>query len=430
MAGPLAGVVVLDLTQQLVGPGGTMLLGDMGADVIHVEPPPVDVPGQARDKAGRMRAGLNHLRSKRSISLDLGQEAAREIVYEIAKRADVCYQNYRPGVAEKLKVDYETIKPFNPSIVYLAVNAFGFSGPELHRVGFDIIAQAGGGSMAPSYRDPSLPAPLSAPLADVTGMCLGALAVVSALYHRKETGEGQQVKTSLLHGVVLQNILRLISIEDEDRGWREATLAGVREMAQDGAGANFAAMTEATATGIGGLPAAQRDAGALAGNVYYRTYRTADGFIAIGCLNLRQQERLNEALELGDPRFEDVDPASQEALERSAGMQEHAEQLFASKTTDHWIEFLDARTVACGRVLTVLEMFDHPHLLANEMVIEYDDPYVGPVKVLGYPIRFEQTPMKIQRPAPATGADTDEILTWLGHDAAAIGQLRERAIAF
>jgi formyl-CoA transferase len=121
-----------------------------------------------------------------------------------------------------------------------------------------------------------------------------------------------------------------------------------------------------------------------------------------------------------------VDPESPEALERVAGMQEHAEQLFASKTTDDWIEFLDARTVACGRVLNVLEMFDHPHLLANEMVIEYEDPFVGPVRGLGYPMRFEKTPMEMQRPAPPTGADTDEILAWLGHDAEAIGRLRER----
>ncbi len=429
MAGPLSGVVVLDLTQQLVGPGGTMLLGDMGADIIHVEPPPEGAPSYAADSVGRMRAGLNFMRSKRSIALDLTTDEGRKIVYEIAKRADVCYQNYRPGVAERLGVDYARIREVNPSIVYCGVSAFGFTGPDAHRVGFDIIAQGGGGSMVPSYTDPSLPAPQGSPIGDVTGMCLGALAVVAALYHRRETGEGQEVNTSLLHSVVLNSILRLISIEGEDRGWRQATVDGVREMVR--AGASFADTVETTATGIGGLPVPRGDGtGGLPRNVYYRSYRTSDGFIAIGCLNLRQQQRLNAALELGDPRFEpDADLESPETLERAAAIQPRAEELFRSKTTDEWIEYLDSCSVACGRVLNLLEVFDDRHHRENQTVMEYDDPWVGPVKGLGYPIRFEKTPMEMQRPMQPLGAQTDEILAWLGRSEGEIKRLREEGVA-
>jgi crotonobetainyl-CoA:carnitine CoA-transferase CaiB-like acyl-CoA transferase len=370
------------------------------------------------------------MRSKRSVSLDLTMSEGRQLVYDLAQSVDVFYQNYRYGVAEQLGMDYPRIKKINPSIVYCGVSAFGYTGSEEHRVGFDIIAQAGGGSMVPGYRDPSLPAPQGSPIADVTGMCLGALGVVAALYHRRETGEGQEVNTSLLHSVVLNGILRLVAIEREDQGWREALIDGAREIARSGA--PFAQTVEATATGIGGLPTARNEgAGGLAVNVYYRSYQTADGFIAIGCLNLRQQERLNGALELGDPRFEPgVDLESAETQERAAAMLPRAEELFRSKTTDEWIEYLDSCAVACGRVLNLLELFDEPHHRDNQMMIEYEDPWVGPVKTLGYPIRFERTPMEMQRPAQPLGRQTDEILASIGRGPEEIQRLREAGVAF
>ncbi|MDP6605535.1 MAG: CaiB/BaiF CoA-transferase family protein [Dehalococcoidia bacterium] len=430
MTGPLSGITVLDVTQQLVGPGGTMLLGDMGADVIHVEPPPADVPSYARDSQGRMRAGLSFLRSKRSISLDLTKNEARQVVYDLAEHADVFYQNYRYGVADDLGMDYAHIEQVNPSIVYCGVSAFGYTGPDEHRVGFDIIAQAGGGSMVPRHDSPDLPSPQGSPIGDVTGMCLGALGVVAALHHRRETGQGQEVNTSLLHSVTLNSILRLVAIEGEDQQWRDALIEGTREMTQSGA--TFAQTQEATATGIGGLPAARsQGAGGLGINVYYRSYTTADGFIAIGCLNLRQQQRLNAALELGDPRFEPaVDLESAEGQERAAAMLPRAEELFRSKTTEEWIEYLDSRSVACGRVLNTLELFDDPHHRANQTMIEYEDPWVGTVKTLGYPIRFDKTPMEMQLPAQPLGRQTDEILASIGRSPEEIAQLRQAGVAF
>jgi CoA:oxalate CoA-transferase len=203
MNGPLEDVVVLDLTQQLAGPGGTMLLGDMGAVVIRVDPPPTQVvadvapSGMVPGEKYLRRVDLNIGRSKRSISLDLTKPEAREIVYAIARRADVVCQNYRPGVAEKLGMDLESFRRIKPDIIYSCVSAYGDLGPENFRPGFDIVAQSGGGSMVPGL-DGAMPTPTAVPIGDVTAFCMEALGIVAALYHRKITGEGQSLSTSML----------------------------------------------------------------------------------------------------------------------------------------------------------------------------------------------------------------------------------------
>jgi formyl-CoA transferase len=374
-----------------------------------------------------MRAALNFNRNKRSICIDLTMDAGRQIVYELAARADVCIQNYRPGVAEHLRLDYDTIRQFNPSLVYCEISAFGFKGPEQHRVGFDIIAQGGGGTMVPGWRTPALPVPVSVPIGDVTGMCLAALGIVSALHHRQRTNEGQRIQTSMLDGVMMQNILRLVAVENDDRAWRSAIVDGLGDMVRGGAG--YGDLIEASATGIGGMQST--DAAGIVSNVYYRGYVTADGFIAIGCLNLNQQRRLNEALQLGDPRFDaNMNLESPETLERAAAMVPRAEQTFALKTTDEWLEFLDGRSIACGRVLNLLEVFESPHHLENEMIVEYDDPWVGPVRLLGHPIKFDRTPMSIRRAASPSGHETDEVLASLSYSPEKIEGLRRESVVF
>src|SRR5215831_7935578 len=255
MAGPLEGVIILDLTQQLAGPGGTMLLGDMGATVIRVDPPPAQVvadvapSGMVPGEKYLRRVDLNIGRSKRSISLDLTKPQAREIVYAIARRADVVCQNYRPGVAEKLGMDLESFRKVKPDLIYSCVSAYGDHGPEKFRPGFDIVAQSGGGSMVPGP-DGSMPSPAAVPLGDVTAFCMEALGIVAALYHRKLTGEGQALSTSMLSGSLLQNILRLITIDKVDREDRHAALQRVRELVQEQA--PYSEVLNVTASGLGG----------------------------------------------------------------------------------------------------------------------------------------------------------------------------------
>jgi crotonobetainyl-CoA:carnitine CoA-transferase CaiB-like acyl-CoA transferase len=347
-------------------------------------------------------------------------------VHAIAARADVCCHNFRPGVAEKLDVDHARIKAVNPQIIYCGVDALGPIGPDAHRAGFDIIAQAAGGTMEPART--GLPMQLPIPIGDVTAMCLGALGVVAALFHRRVTGEGQEVRTSLLHAVALNGILRLVSIKHEDEDHFGALREGLRELAAHGA--SFAQMTETVNASVGGVLAPPGSGGGVQAEVYYRTYRTADGFIAIGCLNPRQQRRLNAALHLGDPRFDTQHPETQAPLapEQIDALRARAEAIVATKTTAQWLTFLDAQSIACGPIRTMLDVLDSAHHRANEMLIEYDDPWVGPVVGLGYPIRFGTTPMQMQRPAPPTGDDTDEILRWLGRDAEEIAWLKSQRI--
>lgn len=281
--------------------------------------------------------------------------------------------------------------------------------------------------MVPDWRRASLPAPVSVPIGDVTGMCLAALGIVSALHHRTRTGEGQRVQTSMLDGVVLQNILRLVAVENDDHAWRSALVEGLGDMVRSGAG--YDSVTETSATGIGGKLTA--DVAALGRSVYYRSYATSDGYIAIGCLNLNQQRRLNEALQLGDPRFEaGMDMESQAAMDRALAMEPLAERLFAEKTTDYWIEYLDARAIACGRVFNLLELFESPHHLDNQMIVEHDDPWVGPVRLLGHPIKFERTPMAIRQAASPSGHETGEVLARLEYSAEKIEALRRDSVVF
>jgi formyl-CoA transferase len=435
MSGPLEGVVILDLTQQLAGPGGTMLLGDMGATVIRVDPPPAQVvadvapSGMVPGEKYLRRVDLNIGRSKRSIALDLTKPQAREIVYAIARRADVVCQNYRPGVAEKLGMDLESFRKVKPDLIYSCVSAYGDHGPEKFRPGFDIVAQSGGGSMVPGP-DGSMPSPTAVPLGDVTAFCMEALGIVAALYHRKFTGEGQALGTSMLAGSLLQNILRLITIDKVDCDARLAALEQARTLVA--AKAPYSDVLTATASGLGGQLSPTFTGGNLVTDVYYRVFRTRDGYVTVGCLNLRQQRRMNAALELGDPRFDSGATGesikTEEARLRLERLKGKAEERFASHSSAEMLELLDGQDIACAPVLNVLETFDSRHLLENRYLVEYEHPSAGKTTLIGHPIWFEKTPMRIKHPAEPVGARGEEILSWLGYSPSQIQSLREQKV--
>jgi len=437
MSGPLEDVVVLDLTQQLAGPGGTMLLGDMGAIVIRVDPPPAQVvadvapSGMVPGEKYLRRLDLNIGRSKRSISLDLTKPEAREIVYAIARRADVVCQNYRPGVAEKLGMDLDSLRRVKPDIIYSSVSAYGDHGAEKFRPGFDIVAQSGGGSMVPGP-DGMMPTPTAVPIGDVTAFCMEALGIVAALYHRKITGEGQSLSTSMLAGSLLQNILRLITIDKIDREDRQAALRQAQTLV--GQKAPYSEVLNATASGLGGQLSPTFAAGNIVLDVYYRVFRTRDGYVTAGCLNLRQQQRMNAALNLGDPRFEPGATTesiqSEEASKRLGQLKGKAEAQFADHSSAEILKILEAHDIACAPVLNVLDTFDSPHLLENRYLVEYDHPSAGKTTLLGHPIWFEKTPMRIKHPAEAVGARGEEILSWLGYTSLQVQSLRERQVLF
>jgi crotonobetainyl-CoA:carnitine CoA-transferase CaiB-like acyl-CoA transferase len=325
-------------------------------------------------------------------------------------------------------MNLESLRNVNPQIIYSRVSAYGDRGPEAFRAGFDVVSQSGAGTMV-AGPDGKMPAPEKIPIGDVTGFCLETIGILAALYHRKITGEAQAVSTSMLAGSLLQNILRMVSVDRTDCEWRSEAISRSRELIRGGA--PYRDVLRATATASGGEPQS-RDRNDPMVAVYYRTYHTKDGYIAVGCRNLRQQRRLNELLSLGDPRFEPganrnslTTPEAQQRRSRMAGK---ADAEFASRSTAEMLEILEAGEIACGPIVTTLETFDSRQLLENEYVVEQVHPGFGPTKLLGFPISFEKTPMRISRPAPAVGSDGDEVMAWLGYDQERVRDLRARQI--
>ena len=278
--------------------------------------------------------------------------------------------------------------------------------------------------------DGSMPSPVAVPIGDVTAFCMEALGIVAALYHRRITGEGQELSTSMLAGSLLQNILRLITIDKIDREDRRVALEHARQLVA--AQAPYSEVLQATASGLGGQLSPTFAAGSLVTDVYYRVFRTRDGYVTVGCLNLRQQQRMSAALDLRDPRFEPgatkASLGSEEARLRFEQLKAIAEEQFAARSSAEMLEILQAQDIACAPVLNVLDTFDSHHLLENRYLVECEHPSAGKTTLLGHPIWFEKTPMRIKHPAEAVGARGEEILSWLGYSSSQIQGLRERQV--
>lgn len=280
--------------------------------------------------------------------------------------------------------------------------------------------------------DGSMPTPTTVPIGDVTAFCMEALGIVAALYHRKLTGEGQSLSTSMLAGSLLQNILRLVTIDKVDLEDRRAALAHVKELV--GEKAPYTEVMNATATGLGGQLSPTFAAGNIVTDVYYRVFRTKDGYVTSGCLNTRQQRRMNAALNLGDPRFDAGATSdsikSDEAKLRFGQLKEKAEAQFATHSNAEILAILEAHDIACAPVLNVLDTFDSRHLIENRYMVEHEHPSAGKTTLLGHPIWFEKTPMRIKHPAEPVGARGEEILSWLGYTSTQIHALREQQVMF
>jgi crotonobetainyl-CoA:carnitine CoA-transferase CaiB-like acyl-CoA transferase len=390
---PLEGIKVLDLSRLAPGPFCSMMLGDLGADVLLVEAPADGklaglVLGQRNVDEEKVRAYNMMGRNKRSIVLNLREQEAREIFYRLADDADVVLEGFRPGVVKRLGVDYETLIERNPRLVYCSLSGFGQTGPYSGLVGHDInyISVAGAlGMIGWPDTPPAIPMNL---LADFAGGGMhAAYGILAGLLARERTGRGQHVDIAMSDGVM----------------YLLASLAGNVLM---------------------GGASPTRGGTALNGSVpFYNVYQCSDGgWISIGSLEPHFWVNLCKVMER-----EDFIPHQWDSSKR-AEISAHFREQFASKPRDEWFEILKQTDICVGPVYSLEEALSDPHNLAREMVVEVDHPTLGSVRHVGIGTKLSETPGRVRSTAPRPGQHTDGVLGQLGIDASSIASLKERGI--
>jgi crotonobetainyl-CoA:carnitine CoA-transferase CaiB-like acyl-CoA transferase len=423
MAGALEGIRILEFSEIIAAPFAGMLLSDMGANVIKVEPTAGEAWRlSAQFMPGESRQFISLNRGKRGLAIDLKTAEGREVIHKLVPSMDVVVVNYRPDTPYNLGIDYETLSALNPRLIYVENTAFGRKGPHSYRPGYDIIAQAVTGLMAANGKtnDKGLPQAMSPAMADFsTGISI-CWAVCAALFARERTGKGQKVEASLLGtalAVQTGTFMEIDSVDADTQGVMRQRLRELRE-----SGASFEEI--------------QKVRGELrpqfgAGNAYYRCYFTKDSVVAVGCLSDALRRKAAAAMGVSDPRFDDPNaapPMSPESRAAAAKVVEAAEAIMRTKTTDEWVRIFDSAGVPAGPYRTIDELRTDPQVLENDLVVELEHSLVGHLKMVGPPLKFSETPSQVQSASPALGEHNDEVLSELGYDAAAIASMRERGI--
>jgi crotonobetainyl-CoA:carnitine CoA-transferase CaiB-like acyl-CoA transferase len=379
--GPLTGVKVIELCHVMAGPVCGLMLADMGAEVIKVEriPDGDDTRRTVPPKIGDEAASFMMMnRNKRGIAVDLKTEDGKRVLRRLLQDADVITENYRRGAMERMGFGYDALKKENPRLIYCAISGFGRSGPYADRGGFDLIAQGMSGLMSITGEGPGRPpVKVGAPVTDITAGILAAMGVVAALHARSRTGEGQLVDTSLFEaGITLTY-------------WQSAI---------------------ALATGV--APGPMGSAHPL--NAPYEAFETQDGWITLGAANQTTWLRLVELLKrpelAADPRFAE---ASGRLVNRVVLAETLAPE-FRKGTSAEWLVKLEGAKIPAGPVLDVLQMQADPQTQAREMVVEVEHSTLGPVKTLGAPVKFSDTPGGVRHGAPRFGEHTREVLLEYG----------------
>lgn len=387
----LENLVVIDLTQVMAGPSCCQLLGDLGADVIKVEPTGT---GDATRSSmghpmphGESSAFLAVNRNKRSITIDLKQEEGREAFYRLVRGADVIVENFRPGVTTRLGVDYPALSEINERLIYASISGFGQTGPYAGRPGYDLIAQAMAGVMSVTGTPGGEPAKCGIPIADLSAGLYCAVGILTAVIARQQTGRGQYIDTSLYESALALSI------------WETAELWSTGHVPEP-------------------LGSAHRM------SAPYQALRTRDGHVTVGANNPRLWERLCRVLDredlMTDPRF-GTNP------DRMANKKELVAELEAAlkeRPTAEWVDRLLDAGVPAGPLHDYRQVCEDPHTRAREMVITMQHPAEGEIRGLGIPVKLSDTPGQVRRPAPLLGEHTDEILDRLGYSAAEIEAMR------
>ena len=371
----LSGIRVVDLTRILAGPFCTLMLADMGAEVIKIESPdsgdPVRRQGAIKEGISWYFAQFN--RNKKSVVLDLYTDEGKKTLTKLLSTADVLVDNYRPGVLTKMGFSKERLEEINPRLIQASVNGYGSSGPYVNRPSFDFIAQAMSGFMSVNGAPDSDPQRAAPPMSDLIAGLYCAFGVVTALQARERTGRGQRVESSLTGGLV--SMMAYLSAE------------------------YFA---------TGEIP--QRT-----GNYHpivspYGLFQASDGMVAVAPSTDTFVRRFLRALVLehllDDVRFQ----TNEDRMTNRDVLADIINEVTSLRTVDHWIEVINDAGCPCGRVMNLAEVFSDPQVLSQEMVLDQVHPGHGTVRMTGFPVKLSHTPAKLRRPAPDLGADTEAIL--------------------
>ena len=389
----LEGLRVLDQTQVMAGPFCAMLLADMGADVVKIEPPGGETT-RAMDLEAAPGVSAPFLavnRNKRGLVLDLKRVEGVAILTQLVATADVLIENYRPGVARRLGVDYATLSAVNPRLVYCSISGFGQTGPYAERGGYDLIAQGMSGIMSATGSEGGAPVKVGVPITDLGAGLFAVFGILCAVRARRVTGRGQFVDTSLFEAGLA------LSAWEATEYWYTGQVPR-------------------------GLGTAHRL------NAPYQAFRASDGYFTVGAANDNLFPRFCAILGrddlVEDPRFDSV----AQRLRHRAELERLVEALTARQPRAHWLAQCEAAGVPAGPINTVPEALDDPHVHARGMVQELAHPDAGRVKGLGNPVKLSATPPAMRKAAPRLGEDTDAILAELGLDSPAIAALRAKGV--
>src|SRR6266545_5886012 len=375
---PLHGIRVLDLSRVLAGPYCTMVLGDLGADVIKVESPEGDEtrgwgPPFAGEARGESAYYLCVNRNKRSIVVDFKTEDGRATLHELIKHSDVLLENFRPGTLGRFSLDFESASAINPNLIYCSISGFGQTGPLRDKPGYDFMIQAMGGLMSITGEPDGEPMKVGVAVADLFAGQNAVIAILAALQVRTHTGNGQHLDISLF---------------DSQLGM----LANVAS--------NFLIS--------GNLPG--RYGNAHANIVPYQSFQASDAWFIVAVGNDKQFEKLCEVigtLELGsDARF----ALNSERVKNRDDLLSILKSIFLTRTVGEWLTVLEAASIPCGPINTLDKVFAMPQVRAREMLIEMDHSTIGKLPLVGSPLKFSATPVDYKLPPPRLGEHTEQIL--------------------
>jgi formyl-CoA transferase len=392
----LADIKVLDLSRVLAMPYCSMMLGDLGAEIIRVERPGVgdETRHWGPPWAGELSAYyLCTNRNKKCITIDLKKQEGQEIIRRLARRSDIFLENFLPGNLAEMNLGYEDIKALNPKIIYASVTGYGQNGPYRDFPGFDFIIQAQGGLMSVIGDSDGPPMKVGVAIVDITAGLFACSAILAALHYREQTGIGQHIDIALL----------------------DAQVAWLANQAS-----NYLVS--------GKVP--RRMGNAHPNIVPYETYQAKDGiYIALGVGNDNQWRKLCKLAKLehlvDDPRY----ASNPKRVENRKELVSILQKIFLQKDSGEWIRLLTEAEIPSGPINTIDRVFADPQVQAREMLVGMEHPAIGPIKLVGSPMKLSETPVQYRIPPPLLGEHTEEILRdVLGYDKAKIARLKEEKV--